>query len=1073
MAKSKKPLAKHSSASPSGAVAAEDSVVQSILARPTQAKVAPDLLAAFRKETPFVWNEVAPVARSFACALVVRHARRSLCFICPDARTQESLGDELRTWAAGGVIFPELTMAVVEDALPDPETTAERLDILYQLENEKKPPWILISAHQLEESMPPRKSAKERLLSIACGEGEGPEVVREVLIEWGYELVGKVYQRGQFAQRGGILDVYSWHRSLPVRIEFFDTMVDSIREFDPDAQTSVRRIENTEILAPSLSEERVPLRTWLADFQWIYVEPVMELPADACIIRSALDPDFPSPLALEECTEAAFSAGDFLMNEIRRKNFFAQLETWLQAEWMVSLFCDNEGEWERFGELARDHGVDPSRLLPCEGNQGSSFLCPSIRCAVLTDSDLFGRSISRRIRRLAHRRESLFAGRAVEDVSQFEEGDFVVHLEHGIGRYLGLQKLDEQGDDVLALEFANESRLYVPIEQAWQLSRYIGLGKKRPDLSDLGSEKWDKAKSKTRDAIFIYAKQMLRLQAERETALGHAFPVDSHWQQEFEDAFPFQETPDQARAIQAAKEDMESEQPMDRLICGDVGFGKTEVAIRAAFKAVMGGKQVAFLAPTTVLAQQHFETLRERMSEYPIRIEILSRYRTQGEQNATVQALGRGDVDILVGTHRLTSPDVCWKNLGLLIVDEEQRFGVKQKDLLKQRFRLVDVLTLSATPIPRTLYMALMGARDMSVIETPPLNRQPVETLICGYDERIIRDAVQREIARGGQVYLLHNRIATIERLAAKVRDLVPAARVEVGHGQMAQGELEDVMSRFVAGQTDVLVSTTIIESGLDIPNANTIIIDRADMFGLADLYQLRGRVGRSGVKAYAYLLIPRSLLTVGEARKRMSAIKQYSQLGAGFKIAMRDLEIRGAGNILGTAQSGHIITIGFDLYCKMLRAAVKKLHGDDSGTRRLCGLRLDFLQMTEGEFILQAKQGIPAFIPTAYIAESQMRIEGYRKFSEADSLAMLQQLEEEWRDRFGPLPIAVKNLLVTGEIKIAGGERQLTLVEVKEDKLMITKRGDYILLGNKFPRLRNQDAQKKLAEVLVAVKKL
>jgi transcription-repair coupling factor (superfamily II helicase) len=485
----------------------------------------------------------------------------------------------------------------------------------------------------------------------------------------------------------------------------------------------------------------------------------------------------------------------------------------------------------------------------------------------------------------------------------------------------------------------------------------------------------------------------------------------------------------------------------------------------------MSGRQVAFLAPTTVLAQQHYETLRERMSEYPVRIDILSRYRTAAQQKKTLAGVAAGEVDIVVGTHRLISPDVAWKNLGLLIVDEEQRFGVRQKEQLKERFRLVDVLTLSATPIPRTLYMALMGARDMSVINTPPPNRQPVETVICAYDERLIREAVQRELARGGQVYLLHNRVATIEKLAGRVRELVPGARVETGHGQMPEGELEDVMHRFVAGETDVLVSTTIIESGLDIPNANTIIIDRADLFGLADLYQLRGRVGRAGHKAFAYLLLPRQLLMAGEARKRISAIKQYTQLGAGFQIAMRDLEIRGAGNLLGTAQSGHIVAVGFDLYCKLLRSAVKKLSGGEEAGRRQCGLRLDFVRWSEGD--ATGTGTAPAFLPSAYITDPGLRVAAYRKFSEAENPAALRALEEEWRDRFGPLPPAVHNLLLTGLLRFAGGEKSISLIEVKEDKLMLTRRGDYLLVDNRFPRLRAEDPAARLAEILEAVQSL
>jgi transcription-repair coupling factor (superfamily II helicase) len=534
---------------------------------------------------------------------------------------------------------------------------------------------------------------------------------------------------------------------------------------------------------------------------------------------------------------------------------------------------------------------------------------------------------------------------------------------------------------------------------------------------------------------------------------------------EFESSFLYKETPDQLTAIAAAKADMESERPMDRLICGDVGFGKTEVAIRAAFKAVMAGKQVAVLVPTTVLAQQHYQNFRERMSDYPVTVETLSRFRTPAQQRKTLEGLRDGSVDIVVGTHRLISKDIAFKDLGLVVIDEEQRFGVLHKEKFKELFKLVDMLTLSATPIPRTLYLSLMGAKDMSTIETPPLNRIPVETLICPYDERIIRDAIERELARQGQVYLLHNRVQSIEKLRHRVQELCPKARIVVGHGQMEEGELEEVMQQFVLGEADVLISTTIIESGLDIPNANTILIDRADRFGLADLYQLRGRVGRAQSKAYAYLLLPREMLTVGEARKRINAIKQYSSLGAGFKIAMRDLEIRGAGNILGTAQSGHIVTVGFDLYCALLRQAIAKLKGEKHRQRVDVALRLDFVASRESD-LGGDKERLPAFLPQSYIAEPKTRIQSYRRLAEVASAEQLAALREDWRDRFGPVPTAAEHLLALTDIKLLATARKLAAIEVRESKVMLTRSGDYILIGGKFPRLTSRDLAGRLEEL-------
>jgi len=628
--------------------------------------------------------------------------------------------------------------------------------------------------------------------------------------------------------------------------------------------------------------------------------------------------------------------------------------------------------------------------------------------------------------------------------------------------------------EVLALEFADGAKLYVPLEQAYLVSRYVGVGKKSPPLSSLGDARWARAKRNATASVFDYAGKMLALQAEREIVPGYAFGLDTKWQVEFEHSFPFRETPDQMRAIVESKIDMERPRPMDRLICGDVGFGKTEVAIRAAFKAVMDGKQVAVLAPTTVLAQQHFEVFRQRMLDYPVRIEMLSRFRSQSEQRKILQLLREGGIDIVIGTHRLISGDVIFKDLGLVVIDEEQRFGVLHKEKFKELFKLVDVLTLSATPIPRTLYLSLVGVKDMSTIETPPLNRLPVETVICGYDERIIRDAIKRELERQGQVFFLHNRVMSIERMRERIVDLVPEARVEIGHGQMDADQLEEVMARFVAGKIDVLVCTTIIESGLDIPNANTIIIDRADRFGLADLYQLRGRVGRAEHKAYAYLLLPREMMTVGAARKRINAIKQYSSLGAGFRIAMRDLEIRGAGSILGTAQSGHIVAVGFDLYCQLLKQAVAQLKGEKLRLRLEVDLRLDFVATNEAEFVKPGPETrVPAFIPTSYIAETSLRIQAYRHFAEITTAEQLELLRKEWRDRFGKFPSAVDNLFLLAEIKLAAARAEITRVEVRERKVMLTRRGDFILVGGKFPRLVADRIEAQLGEVLELSRKL
>ncbi|HWY78555.1 MAG TPA: transcription-repair coupling factor, partial [Verrucomicrobiae bacterium] len=641
-------------------------------------------------------------------------------------------------------------------------------------------------------------------------------------------------------------------------------------------------------------------------------------------------------------------APDPQIAEAQRREFFAQIHRWSRQSYAVHVFCNNAGERQRFEEILKDYGFDSEGSITIQiGALSRGFVHDESRVVVITDAEVFGRYRVQRPRRLKSPHAQAARSALDIDFTELEEGDYVVHLQHGIGRYLGLKVLPvstrgaatetpgpESGQECLVIEYApsglDESppKLYVPVTEAHLVSKYVGAGKARPPLNTLGGNRWAKAKENAERAVRDVAGELLAIQAARESQPGHAFAPDNPWQREFESAFLYEETPDQMRAIVETKADMERPKPMDRLICGDVGFGKTEVAIRAAFKAVMDGRQVAVLVPTTVLAQQHFNTFRERMADYPVRIELLSRFRTPRERKSVVQDLPAGSVDIVIGTHRLLQKDIAFKDLGLVIIDEEQRFGVMHKEKFKQLRRLVDVLTLSATPIPRTLYLALTGARDMSTIETPPQDRLPVETIVAQYDERLIRDAIQRELNRGGQVFFLHNRVNTIDTMAQKLRSLLPHARIVVGHGQMDGDDLEEIMTQFVNGEADVLLSTTIIESGLDIPNANTILIDRADRFGLSDLYQLRGRVGRYKHQAYAYLLLPRHAGLLADARKRITALKQYSTLGSGFKIAMRDLEIRGAGNMLGPEQSGQITAVGFDLYCQLLKQSVAALKG-------------------------------------------------------------------------------------------------------------------------------------------------
>ena len=1081
------------------------------------------LLALQEAQWPVRFSLVIQPAQPFLAAVIAhayhrrptrdrRSADSTIWILCPSVHSQELFYESLLNWQPDALFLPEAELAAVENVLPDPEIAAERLALLTEIERGTGPRIIVATRASLDQPAPKRGTLQSAVTQLRRGTTLEMEQLLDQLVGSGYERVAQVTTRGQFAVRGGIVDLYSWQAPLPFRLEFFGDQIESLREFDIDNQTSVRDLSSADVLLRTADDQAGVIRDYVAPNHLIIdIERAMEggapatpdsrerVPSHIQISEGWIETgpeDFSG--AFEDCDIGEFAAGDLVLAEAKRAQFVDRLNEWRANNARIVIYFQTEGEIERFREIMSGtiEGVDF-----VEGTLARGFCFPAANLVVLSAAELFGRFAvhARRHLRRAERH------RAQIDFSELNEGDLVVHLEHGIGRFLGLMKLPvaegraaaspaslelrppEKAQlvetEVLALEFADDGKLYVPLEQAYLISRYVGAGKKSPALSSLGDGKWARAKVKAAASIFDYAGKMLAIQAERQMHPGYTFAPDTKWQAEFERSFPFRETPDQMKAIIDTKIDMERPRPMDRLICGDVGFGKTEVAVRAAFKAVMDGKQVAVLAPTTVLAQQHFEVFRQRMLDYPVRIEMLSRFRSQAEQKKVLQLLREGGVDIIIGTHRLISGDLVFKDVGLVVIDEEQRFGVLHKEKFKELFKLVDVLTLSATPIPRTLYLSLVGVKDMSTIETPPLNRLPVETVVSAYDERIIRAAIDRELERQGQVFFLHNRVATIERARDRVVHLCPQARVEIGHGQMDADELEAVMARFIAGKTDVLVCTTIIESGLDIPNANTIIIDRADQFGLADLYQLRGRVGRAEHKAYAYLLLPSEMMTIGAARKRISAIKQYSSLGAGFRIAMRDLEIRGAGSILGTAQSGHIVAVGFDLYCQLLKQAVAQLKGEKPRLRLEVDLLLDFVVTNEAEFVMPPKvpvqepdsfpHKIPAFIQVTYVSDPALRIRAYRDVAEITSHAQLDRLRREWRDRFGPFPPAADNLFALIEIKLAAAESGVTRVEVRERKLMLTRQGDFILVAGKFPRLVATKTEQRLGEIVELIKKL
>jgi transcription-repair coupling factor (superfamily II helicase) len=1049
-------------------------------------------------ERGVVFDHVTPPAQPFLAALLVRQVTRPdsrTWIVCETEREQERVHAELGTWLSLPVLlFPTVEVAMVEGALPDPEIAAERLGVLQKL-GSGQGLVVVIQQQSLDEDVFSAGSIEKLTLQVEPGSAVDRDDLVNRLAGAGYEAVPQVFDRGQFAVRGGIIDVYSWQHALPNRLEWSDDELETIREFSLDQQASIRSLDRCLLLLGEPESTPKKLRDYRKKTDFVLAIGEAEVKASARIISGASLGE----VVIEDCSGAFYDppfaethrligASHIAETSLRRRE--QELASWARDGFTLAVNYWKDREQPAAAELLRRSGWESLPVIYRQSESSAGFVFPAGKLAVISAGELLGgvAGVEAKKRVIAPPRVTGRSAKAPLDFTTLTDGDLVIHLEHGLARFRGLEtrRLENSSDagtaaateEVLALEFADHAKLFVPLEQAAQVSRYVGIGRKNVALSHLGDGKWNATKRAAEKSIYDYAAKLLKVQATREAHPGIAFPPDGPWQQAFEETFPYRETADQVTAIAATKSDMETARPMDRLICGDVGFGKTEVAMRAAFKAAADGRQVAMMVPTTVLAQQHFDNFRERMNDFPLSVELLSRYRSHAEQTQVAQGLQTGAVDIVIGTHRLISNDIEFKDLGLLIVDEEQRFGVKHKERIKERFPGVDVLTLSATPIPRTLYMALTGARDLSTLETPPPNRYPIETVICGYDERIIRAAIDRELDRGGQVYFLHNRIETIERVRTRILALCPRARIDVGNGQMNEDDLEKVMHRFVAGETDVLVATTIIESGLDIPNANTIIIDRADRFGLADLYQLRGRVGRGQHKAYAYLMLPRDLMsTAGEARKRINAIKQYSSLGAGFKIALRDLEIRGAGNILGVAQSGHLTAVGFDLYCQLLRQAVAKLRGEKVRTRIEVELRLDFAALTEAEFtrrtIAGADEFWPAFLPSAYIEDAGLRIQAYRQYASLAGNRELDKLKATWRDRFGPLPDAAENLLLLARLRFAAAKSKVQKLEVRQDRLMLTRAGELVLVAGKFPRLVAATPDAKMKEISALLQSL
>jgi transcription-repair coupling factor (superfamily II helicase) len=923
---------------------------------------------------------------------------------------------------------------------------AQRLQVLQKLRGRGSgdPQPLIITAYvgAAMQKVPTPESVGKATRTLKVGQRIDEEGLKRWLAEAGFHGTTAVQLPGEFSQRGGILDIYSPDQPAPVRIELFDDEVESIRRFDPASQRSIETLKEVELAAIGGGREGFgPVADYLPEETIVLmVDPGgCKKSADQLLHRladTALFLDFESLIAsfrghrIATAASLGEATGDSRIDvhATTVESFSGAIDQTRQrvdsiaAGHDVFVIGDTPADGERLTELLADtDATRAGRMHLVVADLSGGFRLAGLEVLVLTGAELFHRSPIRRGRTRSR-------GKPIDTLAQLEPGDLVIHMSHGIGLYRGLRHIEKSGQqqEHLTIEFDGGTLIYVPASRIGLIQRYVGGTNSRPRLAKIGGTGWASARKNAENAVSDMAVELLEMQAARATKIGIAFDPDNHWQHQFDASFPYTPTHDQVHAIEASKDDMERPRPMDRLICGDVGFGKTEVAMRAAFKAVVSGYQVAVLVPTTVLAEQHHHSFVQRMAEFPIQIEKLSRFVPAAQQKKIIEEVRRGKVDIVVGTHRLASKDVTFSNLGLVIIDEEQRFGVEVKERLKARYRSVDVMTLSATPIPRTLHMALVGVRDISNLETPPAERMAVETRVGRWDDKVIRSAIVRELNRGGQIYFVHNRVGDMGAVADKIRKIVPEVRLGIGHGQMDEGELEQVMIDFVDHKFDLLLATTIIESGLDIPNANTIFIDNADQYGLSDLHQLRGRVGRYKHQAYCYLLVAQNKHLTPEASKRLHAIEEFSQMGAGFAISMRDLEIRGAGNLLGSQQSGHIAAVGYELYCSLLEDAVRQAQN------------LPPKLSAEVDIDLP----VEACLPPDYVADLRHKIDLYRRIGKIDHLDQIREIADELRDRFGPLPPPAIRMLKLAELRLDAAVWQIASIQ-SEPRFMILNYGD------------------------------
>ena len=954
------------------------------------------------------------------------------------------------------------------------------------------PVTIVTSLDGFMDHLAPKESIEEKVLKIQNDSVLKLDEMAERLSDVGYVREVQVEGPGQFAVRGGILDIYPLTEEFPVRIEFWGDEVDSIRTFDVESQ---RSIENTTEITiypavefPQGEEKGVSFLDYFSKEDTILFldEPVRLVERGQNIEEEFLEAQkkrLENGYELEEEETKIFPVADILkkINTYSSIGFFAlemkcrglevresyeiqaksvnpynnsfemltrDLKRLKRNDYRVILLSGSRTRAKRLAEDLRDYNlssyyseeqdreVQPGEIMTAYGHVAEGYEYPMLKFTVISETDIFGKVRKKRKRKK-------YEGRKIRDFTELKVGDYVVHENHGVGIYQGIEKIesDKIAKDYMKISYAAGGNLYIPATQLDLIQKYASADARKPKLNRLGTQDWTRTRKRVKSAVQLIAKDLVKLYAARQEQEGFVYGEDTVWQREFEEMFPFEETEDQMLAIDAVKQDMESTKIMDRLICGDVGYGKTEVAIRAAFKAVQENKQVVYLVPTTILAQQHYNTFAQRMKEFPVRVDLMCRFRTAAQQKKTIEDTKKGLVDIIIGTHRVLSDDMEFKDLGLLIIDEEQRFGVQHKEKIKKLKENVDVLALTATPIPRTLHMSLIGIRDMSVLEEAPEERMPIQTYVMEYNDEMVREAIQRECARQGQVYYVYNRVDNIAEVSAHIQKLVPEAVVAYAHGQMREHQLEKIMLDFINGEIDVLVSTTIIETGLDISNANTMIIHDADRLGLSQLYQLRGRVGRSNRMAYAFLMYQRNKLLREEAEKRLAAIREFTDLGSGFKIAMRDLEIRGAGNLLGAEQHGHMEAVGYDMYCKMLNEAVRTLKGEaeDEGFTTTMDLNVD------------------AFIPDSYIPNEYQKLDIYKRIAAIENEEEMEDMTEELIDRYGDIPRKVMKLLEVATLKALAHSVYVTAVEQKGEQYIFTMYEKAKVRPEKIPELIQQ----------------